>query len=109
MMAIVPLLPGEILAVSIFNHVKLTTHNGQQIPLVGLLHKFEHPKHVAVIGNGTSLLAVGLGFVQHGWNGGGSIQQGILGMYVKVNEFRHAKGLADLTWEARPKTATANL
>ena len=77
---------GERLPVPVFHQVKLAAHDRLDLAARRLGHEFKGPEHVTVVGHRHGFLSVSHGLVHHRPDLGGTVEQGILGVAVEVNE-----------------------
>ena len=81
--------PGEGLLVAVFHQVERAADDRLEAPVFGFGDKFERAEHIAVVGQGYALLPVSGGFVHHRSDVRCSVEQGVLGVAVKVYELWH--------------------
>ena len=62
---------------------------GLALDLDDIVEELLDAHHVAVVGDGHAFHAVGQGLIDQGGDGRLAVEEGVLGMYVKVNEVAH--------------------
>jgi hypothetical protein len=82
MITVISTLFGELLFVTIFYEVKLTTNNGFNFMFEGLINELENPEHIAMIGNGHGRHTILRSLGHHFLDVGGSVEQAELSMNV---------------------------
>ena len=78
-----------VLLETVFHHVDLAAQNRLDPGVRGGVVKVLDAVHVAVVGNGDGVHAEGLGPLDERLDGGGAVEDRILGMYVQMDEIGH--------------------
>ena len=78
-----------VLLEAVFHHVDLAAQNRLDPGVRGGIVEVLDAVHVAVVGNGDGVHAEGLGPLDERLDGGGAVEDRILGMYVQMDEIGH--------------------
>ncbi len=78
-----------VLLETVAHDVDFAAEDGLDAQIDGRVVEVLHPVHVAVVGDGQRGHAELLGPFEQGLDRGGSVEDGVLGMYVQMDEFRH--------------------
>jgi hypothetical protein len=80
---------GKFFAMSVFHEVKLAANNRLNALFVCFSYKFEGTKHIAVVGEGNTPLAVIFGLGHHIADAGSAVEQRKLRVAVKMQKLGH--------------------